>query len=229
MKEDDIERGPESMAGLLTHERVFSFVERYLPTPSCVIDLGAGEGAFSKKLVSSGHEVTAVDLNPSDWKLPEVSLIEANLDSDYSESFTKKNFADAVIAIEILEHVENPFSFVREAAKLLRPGGLLFLSTPNVESVSSRLIFLYTGRLKYFGEYETVRPAHITPIFRWKLELMLEEAGFEIVTEEFNRMSHQVGTSVKARIGTFISALLSPFVKGHKGGESRIIVAKLTS
>ncbi|MDQ3712690.1 MAG: hypothetical protein M3388_10790, partial [Acidobacteriota bacterium] len=40
---------------------------------------------------------------------------------------------------------------------------------------------------------ETLRPAHITPLFKWKFDLAFEEAGFEYVWEGYNRISYRVG------------------------------------
>ncbi|HNU08564.1 MAG TPA: methyltransferase domain-containing protein [Pyrinomonadaceae bacterium] len=219
---------PESMAGLETHDKVFDLVRRFLDRGARIIDLGAGQGAFSKRLAELGHEVVAVDSDPANWKVPGIDVLNIDLDTEFAAGIGRGGF-DAVVAIEIVEHVENPFGFAREAAKLLKPGGLFFLTTPNVEAVSSRLIFLYTGRLKHFGAWETVRPAHITPIFRWKLGMLLAEAGFEIVEEGFNRYEHKTGTNIKGRIAGIAARALDPFLKGEKGGECRIVVARRTN
>ncbi len=214
------------MAGFETHEKVLELVGKFVSKPARFLDLGAGEGAFSKSLMELGHEVLAVDGNSENWKVAEIDLVEADLDTKFSTNISSNKKFDAVVAIEIIEHVENPFSFAREVSKLLNKDGLLFVTTPNVEAVSSRLIFLYTGRLKYFGEYETVRPAHITPIFYWKLEMLLEEAGFEIIHETFNRMTYETGINFKSKVASFVGKIISPFLKGRKGGEGHIIVAK---
>lgn len=227
MSSEQTTETPVSMAGVETHGKVLELVRGFVPGAADFVDLGAGQGAFTLDLVGLGHRVTAVDADPANWKVPGVEVIGIDLDRGFSGSVpAPAGGFDAAVAIEIIEHLENPFAFVREAAALLRPGGLLFLTTPNVESVSSRLIFFYTGRLAHFGEYETVRPAHITPIFRWKLQMMLDEAGFEIVSETFNRKARATGTNLKGRIAGYVVALLEPFVKGVKGGECRIIVAR---
>lgn len=219
---------PASMAGVGTHEVVLDLFRRFVPNPSKVADLAAGEGAFSLILKDLGHDVTAVDASLDNWKLADVPLKKTDLDSEFSKSLVAESGKfDAVAAIEIVEHLENPFRFLRECAGLLKPGGLLFLTTPNVEAVNSRLIFLYTGRLNAFGAYETVRPAHITPIFKWKLEMMLDEAGFETVHECFNRIVYATGTNIKGKIAAVTGRLLSPLLKGEKGGEGRIVVARL--
>ena len=227
-KVKESEAAPASMAGVDTHEIVFDLIKKHLTKPSRVIDLGAGEGAFSIKLQKLGHHVLAVDGSRENWKVKDIELKVENLDSEFAgKIITNDEKYDAIVAIEIIEHLENPFCFARECAKLLKPGGFVFLTTPNVEAVNSRLIYFYTGRLNYFGEYETVRPAHITPIFKWKLEMLLEEAGFEIAWEGFNRYKYETGTNLKGKIGGLIGRLMSPLLKGEKGGEGRIIIAQL--
>ena len=219
---------PASMAGVDTHEVVRDLFEKFVSAPAKVVDLAAGEGAFSLVLQRLGHDVTAVDFSGENWKATNIPLELRDLDSEFAASIIAEHGKfDAVAAIEIVEHLENPFRFIRQCAELLKPNGLMFLTTPNVEAVNSRLIFFYSGRLNSFGAYETVRPAHITPIFKWKMEMMLEEAGFETVHEGFNRVVYATGTNLKGKIAAVVGRLVSPLLKGEKGGEGRIVVARL--
>ena len=216
------------MAGKRTHEVVFELIRNYLPYPGRVVDLAAGEGAFSIRLRELGHDVLAVDATRENWKVPDIPLELENFDSEFAEKILKNdNKFDGVVAIEIIEHLENPFGFARECAKLLKPNGLLFLTTPNIEAVHSRLVYLYTGRLSSFGPYETVRQAHITPIFKWKLDMLLDEAGFETIYEGFNQYVYATGANLKGKFAAIVGRILSPFLKGEKGGEGRIVVARL--
>jgi SAM-dependent methyltransferase len=52
---------------------------------------------------------------------------------------------DAVFCVEGIEHLENRYAFLREACRVLRPGGALVLTTPNILSLRSRVRFLGSG------------------------------------------------------------------------------------
>ena len=93
---------------------------------------------------------------------------------------------DGIVSIETIEHLENPWSFVRELARLLRPGGFLVLSTPNVSSIFSRALNLATGRLLWFQERDLSPLGHITPI-HWHLLLeMTSRANLQLEKRKFS-------------------------------------------
>jgi SAM-dependent methyltransferase len=221
---DDKIRAPISP---IVHDKVLDLIVQYLDKNSEILDLGAGEGEFSRRLIEKDFKAIPVDGFDIYWRNSQIPLIIANLDGEFASTVGSngKQF-DAIVAIEIIEHLENPYLFLRECAKLLKPNGLLFVTSPNVESITSRIIFLYTGRLIGFGEVETLRPAHITPLFKWKFDLALEEAGFEYVWEGYNRISYRVGDNFHNKIGSLMARLLRPIVKGEKDGENRIVVAR---
>lgn len=220
---------PQAMGRIGLHDRVMALVNKFDPNPSRFIDMAAGEGALTIRLLENGHEVVPVDAFDENWKLKDVPLSVQNLDAEFAEPMLAKdnNKFDAIAAVEIIEHLENPFRFARECGKLLRSGGHLYLTSPNVESPFSRLLFLLTGRLNSFGAYETVRPAHITPIFRWKLEMLLEEANFDIIHEQFDEDTYGPGTSYKVLVTRRVANVFGRFLKGDAGGDGRILVAKL--
>ncbi len=57
---------------------------------------------------------------------------------------------DAVTSIETVEHLENPFHFAREIARLLKPGGVLILSTPNPNHAFNKILFVRRGEFYRF-------------------------------------------------------------------------------
>jgi 2-polyprenyl-3-methyl-5-hydroxy-6-metoxy-1,4-benzoquinol methylase len=211
----------------IVHDKVLDLIVEHLDKKSEILDLGAGEGEFTRRLTEKDFKAIPVDGFDIYYRNSQIPLIIANLDGEFASAVSPsgKQF-DAIVAIEIIEHLENPYLFLRECAKLLKPNGLLFVTSPNVESITSRIIFLYTGRLIGFGAVETLRPAHITPLFKWKFDLAFEEAGFEYVWEGYNRISYRVGDNFHNKIGSLMARLLQPIVKGEKDGENRIIVAR---
>jgi SAM-dependent methyltransferase len=88
---------------------------------------------------------------------------------------------DCVCAVEVLEHVENPMQALRNFSTMLKPGGLMLASTPNVSHPRSRLKFVVSGEPSYFGRTEYFSSGHRTILPDWLLELHLKEAGFEDV------------------------------------------------
>jgi SAM-dependent methyltransferase len=88
--------------------------------------------------------------------------------------------ADVVAMIDVIEHLGDPKAALRRAADVLRPGGILYLVTPDIDSLSARLLRGY-----WWG----LRPAHIYYFDGRTLGRMLEEAGFEVVlSKSFGRI-----------------------------------------
>ncbi len=154
------------------------------------LDLGAGQGRVSRALAVRGFEVTAVDVNGDQFRAVEVPFVKSDLNRTLP--FPGKS-CDLVVAVEILEHLEAPRRFVREIYRVLRPGGLAVVSTPNIASIPSRLFFLATG---FFDLYVPSRKrlkdalsaeadGHISPMPGWLLSHFLREAGFRIEKRKY--------------------------------------------
>jgi SAM-dependent methyltransferase len=76
--------------------------------------------------------------------------------------------------MEVIEHVENPWEYVRLLNSLAKPGGLLVITTPNVDSWASRWNFLVTGRPYHFEGGDETLSGHINPVAAWELRLITE-------------------------------------------------------
>lgn len=105
-----------------------------------VLDIGCGGGLLAEAMAREGAEVTGID--PSEASIAVANLHGQNLSIEYHacavEDFpgiSDKKF-DVVTCMELLEHVPRPASLLGAAAKLLNPGGHLFLATINRSPVS---------------------------------------------------------------------------------------------
>ena len=101
------------------HQRIGEVLAKHLSPGSRVADLGAGDGALSLRLHDLGFEVVAFDLDTSGWKLKDLPCYQVDFDRDLSILDTKGPFA-AICAVEVIEHLENPRSFLRG---MIRAGG----------------------------------------------------------------------------------------------------------
>jgi 2-polyprenyl-3-methyl-5-hydroxy-6-metoxy-1,4-benzoquinol methylase len=95
----------------------------------------------------------------------------------------RSNCADAVVALEVIEHLENPRAFVRELTRLVRPGGWIAVTTPNQRSALSILTLIVRGRFAAFQD--TDYPAHVTALLEVDLRRIASECGLEDVAVEF--------------------------------------------
>ncbi|HLL13851.1 MAG TPA: class I SAM-dependent methyltransferase [Pyrinomonadaceae bacterium] len=178
----------------LAHEAIHETVARVLGAQAArgtLLDVPAGEGALAARLVRAGFEVRCCDLYPQIFRLPGVEIKGGDLSATLpypDESF------DFITCVEGLEHIENPQQAVREFARLLRAGGQLVVTVPNILNIEERIKWLLHGYTSHFkpisrealarvraqhGALEEMA-LHINPISYAELRYTLEKYGFEI-------------------------------------------------
>ena len=140
-------------------ERVLS---NYVRPGLKAVDLGSGPGAMAIRLKTMGCEVLAADRSAAGFaaELPH-STIDFN-QADFAAALGNHAFG-LITAIEVIEHVESPIGFLRNIGRMLSPGGVAILTTPNVDSLPARFKFLVAGKIRTMDEHG--EPTHISPIF----------------------------------------------------------------
>jgi 2-polyprenyl-3-methyl-5-hydroxy-6-metoxy-1,4-benzoquinol methylase len=175
--------GTANQAPSAVHEEALTILLRHARPGQRVLELGAGSGAFTRRMLAAGLVVEAVDRNPSEGRASEAPFHCVDLNA--SAWALPEAAYDVVIATELIEHLENPTQFLRNARHRLRPGGLLLLTTPNVVSLESRRRLLVSGRLARFDEDAWRSVGHLTPIPYWLLEIELRNVGFTVAERAF--------------------------------------------
>lgn len=163
-----------------THEAVAALLARHGKDLGAGLDLAAGTGALLARLHDLGFgPLAAAELDAANFGFREIEPLPLDLNGEFADVFDGP--FSFVTAIEIIEHLDAPRHFLRQIARLVAPGGLLVVSTPNVSHWLGRLRFLAQGDLRYFRERDYHHQRHISPITATHMRLMLAEAGFRVI------------------------------------------------
>ncbi len=124
-----------------------------------IVDVSCGRGVILKALRERGF----TNLQGTNHRVyndtPEEIPITPSVDLIEGLPFDDASF-DAVISCEVIEHVRDPVMAIQELTRILRPGGWLFLSTPNLMRLRSRSAFFLTG----FHKRKRPFPRHDLPL-----------------------------------------------------------------
>lgn len=145
-----------------------------------LLDIGYGAGGLLSAAENAGWECWGTEIAPKalayghsrGWHIWEGDLLKLDLPEE---------IFDVVCMVEVLEHLEQPAIYLRKAWKALRPGGSLWLTTPNGASANSRML-----RIDW-SIYDA--PDHLQLFTAPSLRRLLKHAGFTpqyVRTEGFN-------------------------------------------
>lgn len=160
------------------HESIFDAFKKRNKSKSCsILVLGSGAGAFEQRLLADGYtNITSVEFVAENFLVKGTKFLSLDLNEDFSNLGT----FDAIFAIELIEHLENQFHFIRCVKKLLDSDGFFYLSTPSIENTFARIKFFALGRLQWFGISELGKTGHISPILNHILRFNLEQSNLVI-------------------------------------------------
>jgi SAM-dependent methyltransferase len=161
------------------HELALARLSAVLPPAADVqvLELGAGAGAMTLRLADHGYRMTASDLLEGRFApAGEIPFIALDLNKPFAQ-YVQHRF-DAVVALEVIEHLENPYHFFRQCREIVADDGHLVVSTPNLANPVSQAMFLRDGDFQWFGDEDYRKQGHIMPILPGVLRRCWSEAGF---------------------------------------------------
>ncbi|OGO18307.1 MAG: hypothetical protein A2Z15_08735 [Chloroflexi bacterium RBG_16_50_11] len=120
----------------------------FKPEYTTVLDVGCGRGEHLKEFRNLGYQVKGVDLSKEAQELsPDIEIQLANVEKD-ALSYEDNGF-DVVFNKSLIEHLSNPENFMREAYRVLKPGGRLITMTPDWESIYKIFYEDYTHKTPF--------------------------------------------------------------------------------
>jgi len=200
-----------------TQEKVLSILKN-MPAGK-ILDAPCGEGALSQRLIENKFDVFCVDIDEAYFKLQSVPFTKADLNKPLP---FEDGYFDYAVSVEGIEHLENPFSCIREFARVLKKGGSLVITTPNIMSIKSRtrfFIYSYHDFFRFIDIDDSFRHTHpeythehINPMTFMELRYALQKAGFDVTGIYTNRYVKPKKWSI---MYTFIKSLVIRKTKGR--------------
>jgi 2-polyprenyl-3-methyl-5-hydroxy-6-metoxy-1,4-benzoquinol methylase len=137
-----------------------------------LLDIGCGEGFFLSNASQAGYTGKGIEIsqNAAAYARKEFGLdVEA---TPFEEVRFPENYFDVITLWQVLEHVPYPLTVLREVHRILKPGGLLATSTPDIEGILAKIF-----RRRWWN----IRRLHINQFTVKTLADMLNRAGFKNV------------------------------------------------
>lgn len=160
-------------------------------TGNRALDAPLGPGSMALHLHETGYAVSGVDID-----LKQSEGLPAGITRQLGNLNAPLPFADAtfdlITSLEGIEHVENHFLMAREFGRVMKPGGHLIISTPNICSLEERMNFLTRGTFyRFISRAEVEKNGsgfdHQNLIGYVELRQVLDWAGFQILRVERDR------------------------------------------
>lgn len=140
--------------------------------PGRLLDVGCATGIFLELAAEAGWSV--VGLEPSRWLFERArrQLGDRVVNRTFEEAGLDERSFDAVTLWDVLEHLVDPVAAIARCAAVLRPGGLLVLNTPNVDSLIARVMR---------SKWPLLLPEHLYYFSPAALDELLRKAGFTVL------------------------------------------------
>jgi 2-polyprenyl-3-methyl-5-hydroxy-6-metoxy-1,4-benzoquinol methylase len=184
-----------------------------------VLEIGFGDGLFLKEVKAKGWEAYGVELNSANCKYAQEVL---GLSGIYNEELQKLCFPEAnfdvAVLTHVLEHIELLKETLSEIMRILKPSGILFISTPNIQG-----LFIKISGLRKFLKSMIENSGHVWHFTPKTLRQLISNSGFQILKLSLGSMHH--GNFSPSPKGLIKFAILI-FAKVFNMGDNILLVAR---
>jgi len=166
-----------------------------------VLDVGSYDGQLSKLIMDAGNDVIAMDASEDALKAAARRSLQTVMCDVSSRWPVESAYFDAVFAGEIIEHIIDTDFFLQECARVMRPGGVLVISTPNMASLGRRILLLLGLNPMIDTALRKDQAGHVRYFTRGSLSGLLSENGFtvdEVCSDVINFTNGGLSSSVLA-------------------------------
>jgi 2-polyprenyl-3-methyl-5-hydroxy-6-metoxy-1,4-benzoquinol methylase len=140
------------------------------------LDIGCGRGDLLRKIRDEWDPALLSGIDPIDW-LDDDLRGDVTFSAIPAEQGAELPPADRVMLVEVIEHLEAPWSALRQAARLVAPGGRIVVSTPNLATLRHRLELGVRGQLTLF---RPENQPHLSPALPHVMARILSEEGLTV-------------------------------------------------
>jgi SAM-dependent methyltransferase len=156
----------------ITYDRNFTIkllnhIEKLIGKKGRILDVGCGEGQIIRLAKENGWEVVGQEFSNDAVKFVRETYGLEVLEGDLRDINLPDEYFDAVVMLNVIEHLTDPLGYLIEIKRILKKGGLLYIGTPNV--YHSKVLWPYI-------------PEHIYHFSNPTLKNILNKAGFGVVT-----------------------------------------------
>lgn len=206
-------------------------VEALAIPPGKVLDVGCATGYFLEVAAERGWDVAGVELSAYSAGLAAAKFGERIFNGSLEQAAFPDEAFDLVTLSDLIEHIPQPVSFLHEVRRILKPGGLVLIVTPDLGSLSERIMG---------GKWSHYKVEHIYYFSAGTITSCLKKAEFkpllvksapkylnlDYIINQFSIYPHPVLTPLVTAIGRLLPGSLKQLNMPIRCGEMMVMAQK---
>ena len=161
-----------------SHSQIIEWIDR--ERPGEVLEVGTATGYLTSEMTKRGCAVTGIEQDAEMAKIAQQHCRKMIVADVETLDFSELGRFDAVILGDVVEHLRNPREFLQKMAQVLKPGGKVLISLPNIANIWVRLNLLF-GRFNY-SRVGILDETHLRFFTLESSKKIARESGLEVIS-----------------------------------------------